>query len=56
MSNTQSHTETRDLSFRERSDREKIESLTEKFGPETTVGQLARDVLDEMGTEASDDA
>jgi len=37
-----------DLSFRDRSDREKIESLTEKYGPDTNIGRLARNVLEAM--------
>jgi hypothetical protein len=37
-----------DLSFRDRSDREKLESLTERYGKDTKIGRLARNVLEEM--------
>lgn len=48
MSNTQTHTDTGELSFRDRSDREKIASLTEKYDADTKIGRWARNILAEL--------
>ncbi|MDQ2053192.1 hypothetical protein [Halobellus sp. H-GB7] len=46
-----------DLSFRDRSDREKLESLTEKYDADTKIGRYARNILNEMagGTDAQEE-
>ena len=44
-----------DLSFRDRSPREKMESLTEKYGPDTEIGRLARNALNVIADESAED-
>ena len=56
MSNTQTHTDAGDLSFRDRSDREKIASLTEKYPADTKIGGWARDILTELEAESGGDS